>query len=70
MGTRAPREVPAGLTGSHVATKEWGERIDPAQGAKRGISTGVLWEVFPYKVLLGATSEGRVPACLNQRSSG
>ncbi len=69
MGTRAPREVPAGLTGSQVATKECGERIDPTNQAKPDISTGVLWEVFPYNVLLGATNDGQVPACLNQRSS-
>jgi hypothetical protein len=69
MGTRAPREVPAGLTGSQVATKECGECIHPTNKAKPDISTGVLWEVFTYNVLLGTTSDGQVPACLNQRSS-
>ena len=69
MGTRAPREVPAGLAGSHLVTMGYAELTDPAQGAKTGISTGVLWEVFPYEVLLGTTSDGHVPACLNQRSS-
>ena len=69
MGTGAPREVPAGLAGGQVVTMGYAERTDPAQGAKTGISTGVLWEVFPYEVLLGTTSDGHVPACLNQRSS-
>ena len=69
MGTRAPREVPTGLTGSQVATREYAERKYPERGARAGISTGVLWEVFPYNVLLGTTSDGQVPACLNQRNS-
>ena len=42
MGTRAPREVPTGLTGGQEVTKEYAERRYPERGARAGISTGVL----------------------------
>ena len=42
MGTRAPREVPTGLTGTQAVTREYAERKYPERGAKTGISTGVL----------------------------
>lgn len=42
MGTRTPREVPTGLTGTQEVTKVDAERIYPESGARTGISTGVL----------------------------
>jgi len=69
MGTRAPREVPTGLTGGQEVTKEYAERKYPERGARAGISAGGLKEVFAYNVLLETTSDGQVPACLNQRNS-
>jgi len=39
MGTRAPREVPTGLTGTQEVTKENAERKYPERGARAGIST-------------------------------
>ena len=42
MGTRAPREVTTGLTGTQGVTREYAERKDPERGARAGISTGVL----------------------------
>jgi len=56
LGTRAPREVPTGLAGGQEVTKEYAERKYPERGARAGISTGVLLEVFPHKVLLLATN--------------
>jgi hypothetical protein len=67
MGTRAPREVPTGLTGTQEVTKENAERKDPLRGARAGIGNGVLKEVFPHKVLLPATNGWSVTSCLNQR---
>ena len=69
MGSRAPREVTTGLTGGQEVTKEYAERKYPERGARTGISTGVLKEVFPHKVLLPATNGWSVPSCLNQRST-
>ena len=69
MGTRTPREVPTGLTGTQEVTMEYAKRKYPERGARAGISTGVLKEVFPHKVLLPATNGWSVPSCLNQRSS-
>ena len=69
MGTRAPREVPTSLTGTQEVTKEYAERKYPERGARAGISTGVLEEVFPHKVLLPATNGWSAPRCLNQRST-
>ena len=42
MGTRAPREVPTGLTGTQEVTEEYAKRKYPERGARAGISTGVL----------------------------
>lgn len=56
MGTRTPREVPTGITGAQEVTREYAERKYPERGARAGISTGVLKEVFPHKVLLPATN--------------
>ena len=42
MGTRAPREVPTGLTEGQEVTVEYAERQYPERGARAGISTGVL----------------------------
>ena len=67
MGTRAPREVPTGLTGTHEVTREYAERKYPKRGARAGISTGVLKEVFPHKLPIRTTSDGWVHLCLNQR---
>ena len=61
MGTRAPREMPTGLTGGQLVTMGYVERTDPTKRAQTDISTGVLWDVFPYEVLLGTTSDRQVP---------
>ena len=39
MGTRTPREVATGLTGTQEVTKENAERKYPERGARAGIST-------------------------------
>ena len=39
MGTRAPREVPTGLTGGQEVTKEDAERKYPGRRSGSGIST-------------------------------
>ena len=49
MGTRAPREVPTGLTGTQEVTKEYAKRKYPEGGARAGISTGFLRKSSPTK---------------------